>query len=99
MAVGLVKRMSATYRDATDAFLQAVLDSDSGVVNLVELPKAWWPREWFEDEAKTVPKYRRPAVPLVNALPGHPKSGNVWEDHAETILVRMRWRKIDSWNG
>ena len=83
MAIGLLRGMSASYRDATDAFLQAFLDSDPGVVNLVELPKAWWPRDWFEDEAKTKPKYRRPAVPLVYALPGHPKSGNVWEDHAE----------------
>ena len=34
----------------------------------------------------TIPKYKRPAVPLVYALPGHPKSGNVWEEHAESIL-------------
>ncbi|CAK0892990.1 unnamed protein product, partial [Prorocentrum cordatum] len=99
MAIGQLKRMSATYRDATDAFLQALLDKDPSIVDLVELPRAWRPREWYEDDAMTVPKYRRPAVPLGRALPGHPKSGNVWEDHAETILVRMRWRKIDSWNG
>ena len=46
----------------------------------------------------TIPKYKRPAVPLVYALPGHPKSGNVWEEHAESILAKLGWRKIAGWN-
>ena len=36
---------------------------------------AW---SWFEDDASTILKYKRPAVLLVYALPGHPESGNVW---------------------
>ena len=47
----------------------------------------------------TIPKYKRPAVPLVYVLPGHPKSGNVWEEHAESILAKLGWRKVAGWNG
>ena len=77
MAVGMMRGMRASYRDASNAFLQALIDVEPGVINFVELPRSWWPRSWFEDDAMTIPKYKRPAVPLVYALPGHPKSGNV----------------------
>ena len=39
------------------------------------------------------------ALPLVYALPGHPKSGNVWEEHAESILAKLGWRKVADWTG
>ena len=97
MAVGMLRRMRASYRDATNAYLQALIDVDPGVINLVELPRSWWPRSWFEDDVMTIPKYKRPAVPLVYALPGHPKSGNVWEEHAESILAKLGWRKVADW--
>ena len=99
VAIGMLRRMRASYRDATNACLQALLDVDPSVTNLVELPRSWWPRSWFEDDAMTIPKYKRPAVPLVCALPGHPKSGNVWEEHAESILAKLGWRKVAGWNG
>ena len=47
----------------------------------------------------TTPRYRQPAVPSVYALPGHPRSGYVWEDLAEGIIVRTRWRKVEHWDG
>ena len=99
MAVGMMRRMRASYRDASNAHLQALIDVQPSVINLVELPRSWWPRSWFEDDAMSVPKYKRPAVPLIYALPGHPKSGNVWEEHAESILAKLGWRKISGWNG
>ena len=99
MAVGMLRRMRASYRDAINAYLQALLDVEPGVINLVELPRSWWPRSWFEDEAMTIPKFQCVAVPLVYALPGHPKSGNVWEEHAESILAKLGWRKVAGWNG
>ena len=74
MAVGMMRGMRASYRDASNAYLQALIDVEPGVINLVELPRSWWPRSWFEDDAMSIPKYKRPAVPLVYALPGHPKS-------------------------
>ena len=92
MAVGMLRRMRASYRDASNAY-------ELSVINLVELPRSWWPRSWFEDDAMTIPKYKRPAVPLVYALPGHPKSGNVWDKHAESILAKLGWRKVAGWNG
>ena len=99
MALGMLRRMRATYRDASNAYLQALIDVEPGVINLVELPRSWWSRSWFEDDAMTIPKYKRPAVPLVYALPGHPKFGNVWEEHAESILAKLGWRKVAAWNG
>ena len=99
MAVGMLRRMRASYRDASTAYLQALIDVELGVINLVELPRSWWPRSWFEDDAMTIPKYKCPAVPLVYALPGHPKSGNVWEQHAESVLAKLGWRKVADWTG
>ena len=99
MAVGMLRRMRASYRDASNAYLQALIDVEPGVINLIELPRSWWPRSWFEDEAMTIPKYKRPAVPLVYAVPGHPKSGNAWEEHAESILAKLGWRKVAGCNG
>ena len=94
MAVGMLRRMRASCTDASNAYLQALIDVEPGVINLVELPRSWWPRSWFEDDAMTIPKHKRPAVPLVYALPGHPKSGNVWEEHAASILAKLGWRKV-----
>ena len=74
----MLRRMRGSY---SNAYLQALLDVEPGVLNIVELPRTWWPRSWFEDDAMTIPKDKRPAVPLVYALPGRPKSGNVWEEH------------------
>ena len=76
MAVGMMRGMRASYRDASNAYLQALIDVESAVMNLVELPRSSWPRSWFEDGAMTILKYKRPAVPLVYALPGLPK---VWK--------------------
>ena len=50
-------------QDASNAHLQALIDVEPGVVNLVELPRSWWPRSWFEDAAMTIPRYKRPAGP------------------------------------
>ena len=45
MAVGMLRRMRASYRDASNAHLRALIDVEPGViVNLVELPRSWWPR-------------------------------------------------------
>ena len=81
MAVGMSRGKRASYRDASNAYSQALIDVEPGVINLVELPRSWWP------------------LPLVYALPGHPKSGNVWEEHAESILAKLGWRKVADWTG
>ena len=38
-AVALLRGYCATYRDALQAFLQALFESSPGVVNLVEIPR------------------------------------------------------------
>ena len=58
MAVGMLRRMRASYRDASNAYLQALIDVEPGVINLVELPLSWWPQSWYEDDAMTIPKYK-----------------------------------------
>ena len=35
MAVGMMRRMRASYRDASNAYLQALIDVEPGVINLV----------------------------------------------------------------
>ena len=44
MAVGMMRGMRASFWDASNAYLQALIDVEPGVVNLVELPRSWWPR-------------------------------------------------------
>ena len=76
-AVALLRRLEATYRDAKDAYVQSKFEVDATLANLVELPRAWWPTEWFYDDEMLLPKFKRPAAPLVYSLPGHPKAGNL----------------------
>jgi len=96
--VSLLRGLTATYRDAKDAYLQAKFVVEPTIANLVLLPRSWWPQSWFEDEDRQVPRFRKPAVPLVYALPGHPKAGNIWEGHVEGILVgKNSWRKVEFW--
>ena len=45
IAVAMLRRWSASLRDADQAYLQAILDESPDVVTLVELPKVWWPEE------------------------------------------------------
>ena len=42
--------------------------------DFVEHSRSWWSQSWFGDDAMTIPKYRRLALPL-DALAGPPK---VW---------------------
>ena len=67
MAVSMLWGMRASNRDASNAYLQALIDVEPGVINLVELPRS--------------------------------KSGNVWEEHAESILAKLGWRKVADWTG
>ena len=48
-AASIMKGMVCTYRDAFQAYLQATMTAgtDPGVINLVELPREWWPNEWL----------------------------------------------------
>ena len=47
----------------------------------VELPYDWWPEEWKKR------RMRRPVVPLVLALYGHPLSGTCWENYYDDKLT------------
>ena len=59
--------------------------------------KAWWPDHWYDTSG--VPLYYDPVVVLVRALYGHPESGALWDRHLRVILVRLRWRRVESHPG
>ena len=89
LAVARLKGMTAKYRDAFQAYLQTRIDLGRDPVTLIELPREWWPLEWFENGDLTRPRYRRPAVVMRFAIPGHPKSGFLWEEKVIGILTGL----------
>ena len=89
----------ASFRDALQAFLQARIDTADRVQTWVELPKEWWPSEWFVDEARTQPRYRRPVVKLCLALYGHPEAGPLWDAKLGAVLEYWGWSRIHEWSG
>ena len=87
LAVGALKGMDATLRDAEAAYLQALIDATHRVPTFVELPREWWPDSWFHDgSARQHPKYVRPHCRLLRALYGHPGAGALWEARLNEIL-------------
>ena len=75
--------------------IKALLDDVPGVVTLVELPRVWWPDDWFITEPSTknrVCMYNRPLVVLKKALYGHPKAGNRWETTFNKVVLELHWR-------
>ena len=80
--------------------LQARIDKDGAVLTLCELPIEFWPDSWFKDGNRNgQPLFWRPVVILRYAIPGHPKSGYLWEEHLTEVLVEERWNKVEDWNG
>jgi hypothetical protein len=99
IAAAVLTKKSVSVRDALQAFLQARIDSPGRVQTWVELPKEWWPAEWFWDAARTQPKYRRPVVLLLLALYGHPESGALWDAKLIGVLVSLGWTCVPDWSG
>ena len=66
LAVGLVKGLMATSRDAD----QAYCDGSKETLILIELPRDWWLASRVDTEGE--PNFRRPAVVMKFAFPGHP---------------------------
>ena len=90
-------RMVLAFRDAQGAYLQVVLEMPGDVITLVELPREFRPPSWFRADGS--PKFRRPLAIIAYALPGHPKSGFLWECHLDERLLKLGWNKIPDWGG
>lgn len=55
-------------RDAEQAYLHARVDGPGRAPTWVELPMKWRPDSWFEDDARSIPKFRRPMCRLAEGL-------------------------------
>lgn len=99
LAVGILQKMIATFRDAYQAYLQIRCDTWKEALSLIELPKEWWLNDWFQDEVRTKPKFRRPAVVMRYAVPGHPESRFLCEQKVVGILIARKWIKVEGWCG
>ena len=98
LAIAVLLGFEVTVRDALQAYLQARMDGNDRTQTWIELPKEWWPDEWFYDGAKRQqPKFKRPAVLQRSALYGHPESGPVWDNVLSTALVAANWTKVPEW--
>ena len=74
-AYAALKGFVISSRDATSAYLQSKLQRDgkNDPRTFVALPRQYWPPEW--DKLGL----RRPMVPFIISLYGHPVAGNRWE--------------------
>ena len=97
LAIAALRGFVPKVRDATQAYIQAVIDKAGRPRTWVRLPKAWWPAHWFDGQG--VPLYYDPVVVLVRALYGHPESGALWDRHLRAILVKLQWRRVESHPG
>ena len=84
-------------RDATQAYLQSYIDRPGCASTWVELPRAWWPESWFDEQGN--PLYQRPLCKLIRALYGHPESGAIWEKHLGSVLRDMGWEAAEGISG
>ena len=87
-AYGLCPGHSIAQSDAEQAYVQAKLGGD--VETWVGLPEEWRPAEW-------VGRFRRPVVPLLRALYGHPDSGGYWERHCDKAVGECGFERIPDW--
>ena len=83
----LIEDAMILQSDCTAAYTQAEM---TGPATYIRLPKAWWPRSWAG-------KFKDPVCRLLRALYGHPRSGDIWGDKLEAELLRLGFRRVDSW--
>ena len=91
---------SMQQADATQAYVQALLEGVGIKPTYIHLPMDAWPEEWLpENRAKKgLPPLRRPVVRLLRALYGHPDSGTLWEKHCDKALQAQGFSPIENWS-
>ena len=74
--------------DCDKAYTQSDYD---GPPTWVRLPKKWWPK------GKGWENMKDPVCPLVKNLYGHPRAGNGWERHADSICRKHGFTPVPEW--
>ena len=75
--------------DAKSAYTQARL---KGTPTWITLPWHQWPQKW--KDLYHAGKLKRPVVPLILALYGHPQSGGFWEEHCAERIGTQGFKQI-----
>ena len=71
--------------DINGAYVQAVL---KGRPTFIELPRRFWPKEWFLKNGDA--KFKHPVLKLIRAIYGLRRSGFDWMEHASKVLQLPR---------
>eukprot|EP00971_Amphidinium_carterae_P336445 6472816-Amphidinium_carterae.3 len=95
IGAGVSDGHTVSVRDVSQAYIQCMLDLQ--VKTWVELPKCFWPPEWYNEQGQ--PRFERPCCVLVKALYGHPVSGGAWERHLGRVLKSMNWSQVHGLSG
>ena len=92
LGIAGLRGMIPKVRDATQAYIQARIDTEGRPETWVRLPRQWWPAEWYN--ADGAPRFADPVIKLRLALFGHPESGAPWDKHLSGILKGLGWRRL-----
>ena len=80
---GLIPGHAVEIADAVQAYIQADL---SGTPCWICLPPEARPASWS--------RFKKPVVPLLRALYGHPDSGTMWEVHCDTHIKSVGFKLV-----
>ena len=80
---GLIPGHAVEIADAVQAYIQAEL---SGTPCWICLPPEARPKSWD--------RFKKPVVPLLRALYGHPDSGTMWEVHCDTHVQSVGFKLV-----
>ena len=80
---GLIPGHAVEIADAVQAYIQAEL---SGTPCWICLPPEARPDSWA--------RFKKPVVPLLRALYGHPDSGTMWEVHCDKHVQSVGFKLV-----
>ena len=95
-AIAGMPGMAGQDADATGAYTQTELGPDCPPT-WIEIPRNRWPKSWWIDKDKGIPKYEKPVVRLIRNLHGHPLAGLYWFEYCDAAIRRCGFRPIKGW--
>ena len=102
-AIAHMPGMGGSDADAKAAYTQILLSEAEELLGMNVIPETWitlprarWPKEWFELEKKHGKGFE-PVCPLLRNLYGHPLAGLLWEKGAEKKLLHLGFEKVPQW--
>ena len=97
LACAALRGYKPKVRDASQAYIQSRIDAPGRPKTWIRLPRAWWPRSWYNAAGEAL--FKDPVVPLCKALYGHPEAGALWDKHLGSILTDLGWRPVSAHPG